>query len=161
MGNFFKLATACIHSVVALWSWEIQILTVCHRTLNCLCLLWYSTMVSVGCSVRSYVCADFLSTRKGSPLHPPYRPPLWICHSKDWVHKDIELEKWGNQQPGLWIWGPKFQQRPKQHRSKDWQTEDQELRHLGLEERRTQRFEDWWSGDLRIQRIVGCVSLVF
>ena len=47
-----------IRSVVA-------ILTVCHRILSY--LLWYSTMVSVGCSVRSYVCADLLNTREGSP----------------------------------------------------------------------------------------------
>ena len=44
---------------------EIQILTVCHRILSY--LLWYSTMFSVGRSVRSYVCADLLSTSEGSP----------------------------------------------------------------------------------------------
>ena len=47
-------------------------------------LLRYSTMVSVGRSVRSYVCADLLSTREGSlskggyiftPL-PPLDPPV-------------------------------------------------------------------------------------
>ena len=50
-----------------------QILTACHRILSY--LLWYSTMVIVGRSVRSYVCADLLSTstREGSPsiLDPP------------------------------------------------------------------------------------------
>ena len=56
--------------------------TVCHRILSY--LLWYSTMVSVGRSVRSYICADLLNTREGSPskggvhLHPPYPP--WIRH---------------------------------------------------------------------------------
>ena len=56
--------------------------TVCHRILSY--LLWYSTMVSVGRSVRSYVCADLLSTREGSlskggafaPPLPPLDPPL-------------------------------------------------------------------------------------
>ena len=61
-----------------------QILTACHRILSY--LLWYSTMVIVGRSVRSYVCADLLSTstREGSPskggvqMHPlpPLDPPL-------------------------------------------------------------------------------------
>ena len=37
----------------------------CHRILSY--LLWYSTMVSVGRSVSSYVCVDLLSTREGSP----------------------------------------------------------------------------------------------
>ena len=60
------LASYCTRSVVAVWSCEIQILTVCHRILTY--LLWYLTVVSVGCTgVRSYVCADLLSIRKGSP----------------------------------------------------------------------------------------------
>ena len=50
------LASYCTRSVVALWSWEIQILTVCHCIHSY--LLWYSTMVSVGHSVRGYVCTD-------------------------------------------------------------------------------------------------------
>ena len=79
------LATYCMYSFsrcsVELIR-EIQILTVCHRILSY--LLWYSTVVSVGRSVRSYVCADLLSTREGSPskgrvhLHPPL--PLRIRH---------------------------------------------------------------------------------
>ena len=63
-GKFF-LASYCIRSVVDLLSWEIQTLTVCHLIVNH--LLWYSTMVSVGRSVRTYVCTDLLSTREGSP----------------------------------------------------------------------------------------------
>ena len=55
-----------------------QILTVCHPILSY--LLWYLTMVDVGCSVRSYVCADLLSTHEGSPskggaFAPPLSPP--------------------------------------------------------------------------------------
>ena len=52
------LASYCmyIRLVVALWSCEIQILTVCHCILSY--LLWYSTMVIVGSSVCSYVCTD-------------------------------------------------------------------------------------------------------
>ena len=59
--------------------------TECHRILSY--LLWYSTMVSVGRGVRSYICTDLLSTREGSPskggckctpltLPPPPDPPL-------------------------------------------------------------------------------------
>ena len=60
-----------------------DILTVCHRIFSY--LLWYSTVVSVGRSVRSYVCAYLLSTHEGSPskggcictpLTPPLDPPL-------------------------------------------------------------------------------------
>ena len=61
--------------------------TVCHRILSY--LLWYSTMVSVGRSVRSYVCADLLSTREGSPSKgrcictTPLDPPLVKVPSQD------------------------------------------------------------------------------
>ena len=50
-------------------------------------------MVSVGHNVRSYVCADLLSTREGSPskggvhlhpLYPPLDPPL--DHRKTWAY---------------------------------------------------------------------------
>ena len=42
-GKFcFWLATACIRSVVALWSWEIQLLTVSSDPYSY--LFWYSTM---------------------------------------------------------------------------------------------------------------------
>ena len=49
--------------------WD-TILTVCRRILSY--LLWYSTMVSVGRSVRSYVCAELLSTSEGSPSKEGY-----------------------------------------------------------------------------------------
>ena len=54
----------------------------CHQILSY--LLWYLTVVSVGCSVRSYVCADLLSTCEGSPskggcICTPLTPP-WIRH---------------------------------------------------------------------------------
>ena len=58
------LASYCTRSVVALWSWETQIQTVCHCIHSY--LLWYSIMVSVGHSVRSYVCTDLLSIHEGS-----------------------------------------------------------------------------------------------
>ena len=81
-GKLF-LASYCIRSVVALWSWEIQILTVYHRIVSY--LLWYLIMVSVGCSVRSYVCGCILTKytrrqpfKRGVHLHPPYPP--WIRH---------------------------------------------------------------------------------
>ena len=81
-GKFFLASyTACICSVVALWSWEIQILTECHRILSY--LLWYLTIVSVGRSVCSYIGTDLLSTHKGSSskggcICTPITP--WICH---------------------------------------------------------------------------------
>ena len=52
--------------------------TVCHRMLSY--LLWYSTMVSVGHSVRSYVSTDLLSTREGSPSKGGSPYPPWIRH---------------------------------------------------------------------------------
>ena len=58
--------------------------TECHRILSY--LLWYSTMVSMGRSVHSYICADLLSTREGSPskgggcICTPLPPPPWIRH---------------------------------------------------------------------------------
>ena len=48
-------------------------------------------MVSVGRSVRSYVCADLLSAREGSPskggvhLHPPYPPPGSATAASTWT----------------------------------------------------------------------------
>ena len=67
-GNFF-LASYCMYSF-SRSSVELRDTNtnVCHRILSY--FLWYSTMVSVGRSVRSYVCADLLST--------PYPP--WIRH---------------------------------------------------------------------------------
>ena len=56
-----------------------QILTVRHRVLSY--LLWYSTMVSVGRSVRSYVCADLhakAALQKGLAFAPSLPP--WIRH---------------------------------------------------------------------------------
>ena len=60
-GKIF-LASYCIRSVVAV---------VCGSY-----LLWDSTMVSVGRSVRSSICADLLSTDEGTLI--PLIPPLGI-----------------------------------------------------------------------------------
>ena len=72
--------------------------TVCHRILSY--WLWYSTMVSVGRSVRSYICTDLLSTHEGSPskgggafappLPPPPPPPLNLPLSLE--HKQLSHE---------------------------------------------------------------------
>ena len=52
------LASYCTCSVVALCSWEIQVLQ---------CGFCVYTIVSVGHSVRSYICADLLSICEDSP----------------------------------------------------------------------------------------------
>ena len=57
MGKKKMLASYCTRSVVALWSWKIQILTVCHGIL----------ISCVGRCVSSYICADLLSIREDSP----------------------------------------------------------------------------------------------
>ena len=61
--------------------------TVCYRIVSY--LLWYSTMVSVCLSVRSYFSTDLPSIHEGSrskedfiePMEPPLDPPL-----ETWPH---------------------------------------------------------------------------
>ena len=76
-GKFF-LASYCVYSFSPCSVELRDTNTVCHWILSY--LLWYSTMVSVGRGVRSYVCADLLSTREGSPskggcICTPLTPP--------------------------------------------------------------------------------------
>ena len=73
------------------------------RYCYCEASVWLLCISSVGCSVRSYVCADLLSTREGSPskgglqepMEPPLDPPLVIkhftCHYVSVLHNIVEV----------------------------------------------------------------------